>query len=614
MLNKNLINTLLFIALSFLLLPKIILIQFFSGRWIETDFLNSLSFLIQDFVLVIVVYSISKFFINKSKYSVFYIGFFIFFILVILLFDMRVRELWLKPLDFSLIKYSLNNTSDLMSGAEIFFNYRSGFGFTFRFTIFVLINFFLLNWLLISFLTIRRDLNVVKGKGFYKVKYVFLVVLFIGAVNQNNARYALNKNIFISSLVSFVKDFELFSSNEKKNINFEQPSYLLSEIKDIPKISNKQTQGFDNLVIVVLESVRWKSVFDGNFNSDYPTFNKLSNEGMSFKSYVSVPHSSKGYYSILLGLHAYPDIEIKEAIPQYQPSLIHELINKKNMEAIAFSSLNLQFENMRGFLKSIGISNSYSPAEIMLSKGKQIKKSSSFGSSDDYLFSSSLSYLKEIRNKGKGFVSLYFPSAAHYPYHCNKSQQVQKDIEKYEYCIKKTDVLLGEMLVEFAKENLLNSTLFVFVGDHGESFGEHGLYIHNSSMYEEEVTVPLIFWTNNNGLAKNSFRLSQQIDIIPTIADLFNMLDSNVNVQGKSLLRNQGERTFFMSTFFNELSSALVEHPFKYIYEFNSDVVKKYDLELDPLEEKAIYISDEESNSIKNRLESFHLYQRGIFE
>lgn len=31
-----------------------------------------------------------------------------------------------------------------------------------------------------------------------------------------------------------------------------------------------------------------------------------------------------------------------------------------------------------------------------------------------------------------------------------------------------------------------HETLFVLVGDHGESFGEHGVIVHNSSLYEEE--------------------------------------------------------------------------------------------------------------------------------
>ena len=192
--------------------------------------------------------------------------------------------------------------------------------------------------------------------------------------------------------------------------------------------------------------------------------------------------------------------------------------------------------------------------------------------------------------------------------------KAQSSILQYEYCIEKTDRLIGEMLEKFDNASILDSTLFVFVGDHGESFGEHGLFVHNSSMYEEEVSVPLIFWASSQRLATSDFMLSQQIDIVPTIADLFDITDSELNIQGRSLLRQQGERSFFMSTFFSGLSSAIVEFPHKYIYEHSSNIVKKFNLEFDPQEEHPITISNEESDYIKGRLLSFDSYQKQYFD
>ncbi|MHC8350471.1 LTA synthase family protein [Pseudomonas sp. RT4P38] len=388
----------------------------------------------------------------------------------------------------------------------------------------------------------------------------------------------------------------------------------MSAINDIKKLNSQPTPDFKNLVFIVLESVRWNSIFGAGVKTGekYPVFEKLSQEGMLSKSYVSVPHSSKGYYSILTGLHAYPDIEIKEAMHLYQPSIIHELKKKKNMEAIAFSSLFLQFENMGGFLKSVGVSNSYVASDLIPDKNNP-QNNSSFGESDEYLFSSSVSHLEDIAKKGKGFIALYFPTAAHYPYNCTTNSTSQTAIKKYEECIMKIDTLIGGMLDAFDKSGILNSTLFVLVGDHGESFGEHGVFIHNSSMYEEEVTVPLIFWANGKILPKNTSTTSHQTDIIPTIADFFGATDSSLNIQGVSLLREQGERAFFMSTFFDELSSALVDHPYKYIYEYSPDTITKYNIEDDPQEKTPQTVHGNEFNTIKNRLLSYNLYQKAIF-
>jgi arylsulfatase A-like enzyme len=114
-------------------------------------------------------------------------------------------------------------------------------------------------------------------------------------------------------------------------------------------------------------------------------------------------------------------------------------------------------------------------------------------------------------------------------------------------------------------------------------------------------------------LSKNTSTTSHQTDIIPTIADFFGVTDSSLNVQGVSLLREQGKRVFFMSTFFDELSSALVDHPNKYIYEYSPDTITKYNIEDDPHEKSPQAVLGNEFNSIKKRLLSYNLYQKTIF-
>lgn len=614
-----LLNLTVLLAVSLLLVPKIILIEFFSNRWIDTGLPSIFLFLLQDLILSAIIYLITTTAIRKNKTYFYLASVLSGSILLCLLLDMRVRELWLKPMDFQLIIYSLQNSSNLISGTEIFLNQLSGFGLTFRFIVFILFLAYLTTWLLVGLATykIHKDQKTDKEeKSKYRIMFTFfLSTLFLGSIYTKDARYDLNQNIFTNPLIATFKSItSLNSTQAKTTLAFEQPVYPLSAINDIQKLDSQPTPDFKNLVFIVLESVRWNSVFGAGVKTGekYPVLERLSREGMLSKSYVSVPHSSKGYHSIFTGLHAYPDIEIKEAMHLYQPSIIHELIKKRNMEAIAFSSLFLQFENMDGFLKSVGVANSYAVSEIAPNKNHP-QSNNSFGESDKYLFSSSVSHLEEITNKGKGFIALYFPAAAHYPYNCTDNPTSQAVIKNYEECIMQTDTLIGEMLDAFDKSGILDSTLFVLVGDHGESFGEHGLFIHNSSMHEEEVTVPLIFWANGKTLPKNTSTTSHQTDIAPTIADFFGVTDSSLNIQGASLLREQGKRVFFMSTFFDELSSALVEHPHKYIYEYSLDTITKYNIEVDPQEKTPQPVLGNEFNTIKNRLLSYNAYQKTLF-
>ncbi len=620
--NRQRLIVRIFLLLSavFFLVPKFILIEYFSDRWVTLDAKNILLFLSQDLILAGLFLVVASIFMRKINIRTLLLtGLTAGLILVLLLFDMRVRELWLKPLDFSIIKYGLDNSSDLSSGLDIFFNYQAGFDLTFRFILFILVVSYAGLWLTTVFLLafFRKPGNQKITHHPYRVPgriltFLIAISLVIWAASLNNARYNLNKNILIDPLVSSVQTVYAMNDGETRQLApFEQPLYPIREIQNAPLLQDIPSSApYKNLVIIVLESVRWNSVYGGDQN--LPTFDKLSREGMTFKSYVSIPHSSKGYYAIMMGAHAYPDIEIKEASVLHQPSFIHELKKRYNMEAVAFSSLFLQFENMGGFLKSIGISRAYPVSELLERNGITAASGSSFGSEDDHLYSASIPYLKDIQATGKGFVAVYFPSAAHYPYECGETDNKKSDLEKYESCIAKTDRLIGQMLETYKTEGLMDSTLFVLVGDHGESFGEHGMFIHNSSMYEEEVTVPLIFWARN-GLPKNKFLLSQQIDIAPTIADFFGILDADLEVQGKSLLREQGKRAFFMTTFFSNLSSAVVEHPEKYIFDHNARTATRFNLENDPAERSPLSVSSEKTKEIRSRIEAFISYQKKVF-
>jgi arylsulfatase A-like enzyme len=59
-------------------------------------------------------------------------------------------------------------------------------------------------------------------------------------------------------------------------------------------------------------------------------------------------------------------------------------------------------------------------------------------------------------------------------------------------CLQAMDASLGGFLRDI-ESGSDRSTLVVIVGDHGEQFGEHGLFSHGNSLYETLLRVPLIF-------------------------------------------------------------------------------------------------------------------------
>lgn len=82
------------------------------------------------------------------------------------------------------------------------------------------------------------------------------------------------------------------------------------------------------------------------------------------------------------------------------------------------------------------------------------------------------------------------------------------------------DDQLGRVLSALEAEGVMEDTIIIFLSDHGENLGAHGLW-HKMVAYEESIRVPMIFRLPGK-VAKNvrsdtSFSL---IDIAPTLSGL----------------------------------------------------------------------------------------------
>lgn len=69
----------------------------------------------------------------------------------------------------------------------------------------------------------------------------------------------------------------------------------------------------------------------------------------------------------------------------------------------------------------------------------------------------------------------------------------QHIINAYDSEIRSMDESFGKLIAFLKKNNLYNNTIIIFHSDHGEEFGEHGVWAtHSYSLYNELLHVPLI--------------------------------------------------------------------------------------------------------------------------
>lgn len=621
---ERLLYALLVFDAFLLILPKIILITTTNiSLWGNITWRTFPGAIAQDvFVAIITIYVawliIRRVSWKKLMTSAVLVG----SILLLLLLDMRVRELWLKPIDVTLLQYVVNNATDLTSGSDLFFKHDAGFGMTFRKILFLVGGVHLIVWCVISWSATKlNDLDsnsTLEGKR-PEWRWIMLLTAagcgtLIIAMVAENYRYRMNENILVSSLVNPVRIAITHPNPVSLSLlaaEFEQKANPLFMQLKTERTILRDIKPFKNVVVVVYESVRWRSVgLKDNNDKKFPTLARLAAQGILSQSYVAVPHSSKAYFAILSGRYPYPAVEMRESVLSRHESLWHEFARGRKGSTFAFSSLFLGFENMGGLLNALGIDERHQTDDLARIEKQTAAASTSFGSSDELLYQLGAQRLE--KNTGP-FAAFFFPLAAHYPYECPGSGRDHSYLD-YEACLQYSDKLLAGMIEEFRSRGLMQDTLFVIVGDHGESFGEHGLFVHNSSMYDEEVTVPLIFWSEDGRLANSFIPTSREIDIAPTIADLLGLMNSDVPVQGVSLLRRGSHvPPIFMATFFEGVAQALVEPPLKYIYEESADRLLAFNLDRDPSESSSEVITGNQKKEIIRRLKAFQASQEVSF-
>ena len=123
------------------------------------------------------------------------------------------------------------------------------------------------------------------------------------------------------------------------------------------------------------------------------------------------------------------------------------------------------------------------------------------------------------------------------PLSANPSE-LERDIANYDGEIHFTDQEVGNLLDALAAGGILDDTIVIVVGDHGEGLMDHGWMLHGLQIYEEAVHVPLIVrWPAKLPKGKTIAEPVELVDLTPTILDLTGVAAPKVTppVEGLSL-------------------------------------------------------------------------------
>ncbi len=214
-------------------------------------------------------------------------------------------------------------------------------------------------------------------------------------------------------------------------------------------------------------------------------------------------------------------------------------------------------------------------------------------------------------NSAKKFFSWVHFYDPHMPYDPPSPYKEDFADSPYDGEIAYTDFHIGRMIEKLREKNILNKTLIVIAGDHGEALGEKEEVDHGIFIYDVTMKVPFILYAEQNipqGEVINArVRL---MDLMPTVLDLAN-LPLNKEIQGISLVpylegKKRGDLVCYLETYFPledygwSPLIGLVDQGWKYIEAPRAEL---YNLAEDRGEERNVIAAEQKVlSSLKEKL------------
>jgi choline-sulfatase len=362
-----------------------------------------------------------------------------------------------------------------------------------------------------------------------------------------------------------------------------------------------------NVVLVTLDTLRSDHVgCYGYTGGQTPTLDALAKGGVRFVEAVTVvPMTLPAHTSILTG--QYPPVHGVRDNGTYRLVGEHETIAER---------LQGQGYATAAFIGAFVLDGRYGLNQgfdvyddrIMPEQGSGGVEALNPQRRGDVVVNSAISWVEEHQRAKPdqrffAWVHLFDP---HAPYDPPEPFRTQYAAKPYDGEVAFVDQQVGRFVDKLRELKLIDKTIMVLVGDHGEGLGDHGESTHSLLVYEATVKIPLILYAPAIIPAGRVIddRVVAIVDVMPTILDMAGLEPSKCD--GMSLLGPaDSDRAVYIETLATSLNHgwaplhALRRHHDKYIEAPTSEY---YDLTVDPGEQRNLASANSKAERLSGRL------------
>jgi lipoteichoic acid synthase len=328
------------------------------------------------------------------------------------------------------------------------------------------------------------------------------------------------------------------------------------------------------------------------------------------RAYTTITHTSQAITSVNSGLYPSPDTDIVEAEPGGIPDrCLAELLGEQGYKSAWFQSAERTFENRPQLVKNFGYRHQ-AYEESMNHRGFQ--RANYLGYEDDIMLGSSRRWLEE--NASSPTLVTYLGVTPHDDYlpidrYDRKKFSSRAMLDRYLNNIYYDDFWVKNIVEQYKRLGLYEDTIFVIYGDHGEAFGEHGVYHHDGAIWEEGLRVPLIVHAPKR--FDGGERIpgpAHHLDLAPTVVDMLGYEVVDGEYPGRTLFDLPEDRILFFGCRPDLLSAARIQGQQKYIYHFGNQQEEYYDLKKDPLEKNNLIgkVGKRELDRLRSEVLAWH--------